>query len=168
MVTASASTETLNVLTSHSGIIHLEPAEVLHFSPPLAPFLNSRRYALVAAATEAPFLWLQSLDEPALALVVAPYETACAEPSPALPAHVRQALGLRSDEAPETYVVVCVSADPAATTVNLLASLFVCRRTGRARQVILEGDLSLARWPLLAPDASPGRETDAGADATGG
>ncbi|NPV48498.1 MAG: flagellar assembly protein FliW [Armatimonadetes bacterium] len=163
----------MTIITHHSGAVEVSPEQVLHFSPALPPFTRSRRYALLSAAGAAPFLWLQSLDEPALALVVAPYEAVCPQEPPPVPEPARRALGLEPSEAPEAYVVVCLDADPKATTVDLLAPLFVCRRTARARQVILDDDLELARVPLFGPATatstrSPRRETHAGPDATGG
>jgi flagellar assembly factor FliW len=35
-----------------------------------------------------------------------------------------------------------------ACSMNLLAPVYVCRRTGLARQVIIEADQTLARMPL--------------------
>lgn len=173
MVTTRPSTRSLAIVTAHSGPVQISPEEVLHFSPALPPFTRSRRYALLGVADAPPFLWLQSLDEPALALVVAPYEAVCSQGPPPAPEPARKALGLRPSEAPEVYVVVCLDPDPTATTVNLLAPLFVCRRTARGRQVILDGDLDLARTPLFGQDTdsmpcSPRRETHAGADSAGG
>lgn len=148
MVTTPTPTDTLTIATPDCASVRVGAEQVLRFSPPLAPFLQFRRYALVDTAEAAPFLWLQSLEEPALALVVAPYEAVCAEPAPDVPEETRRALGLGPDEMPEPFVIVCLGADHTTSTMNLLAPLFVCRRTGRARQVILDGDVGLAQTPL--------------------
>ena len=96
---------------------------------------------------EQPFLWLQSVDQPALAFIVAPHE-AVAAAAPKLTPAQHDELGLGCGEAPEVYVIVSPGADPRLATMNLLAPLYVCRRTGRARQVVTAADVALAHAPL--------------------
>lgn len=158
-------------MTVHSGAVSFEAQEIILFEPPLMPFSQARYFVLVEHPEETPFLWLQSLDEPALALVVAPYTTVTEQPPPLIDDDLRAALGLRDTEEPEVYVIICVGATLQATTMNLLAPIYLARRAQRARQVILEGDLSLAQTPLFRSSeipntAAPGREIHAGADAS--
>jgi flagellar assembly factor FliW len=153
MVTTESSTEALTVATAHSGLVRVRMRDMLYFATPLAPFLHVRRYTLLGREEEAPFLWLQAVDEPALALVVAPYEAVTGQTPPEARKGLRRALGLQPNEAPEVYVIVCVGADAAATTMNLLAPLYVCRTTRRAQQQVLDAELDLARAPVLPQPA---------------
>ncbi|MBU0611490.1 MAG: flagellar assembly protein FliW [Armatimonadetes bacterium] len=130
------------------GLIEVADEDVIHLVAPLPPFMDLRRYVLVPDPEEEPFLWLQSVDQPAVCLVVAPHED-LAGPAPEPGAALRGQLCLRPDEAPEVYVIISLAPDPQQVTMNLLAPLYVCRRTRRARQALREGDVSLARVPLF-------------------
>jgi len=137
------------ILSAHFGRVEIEEEQVLHFVQCLPPFSGLLRYLILSRPEEAPFGWLQSTEEPALALVVGPYEEVTGVAAPVLPADIAIELGLSPDETPACHAILSVSANPAETTVNLLAPIYVNCRTLRARQVILNGDLSLTRVPLL-------------------
>jgi len=129
------------------GLLHVADADILRLLAPLPPFVGLDRYVLAADPEAEPFLWLQAVDQPALCLVVAPHE-AVAGPPPEPDATLRKQLGLRPGETPEVYVIVSLAQAPERVTMNLLAPVYVCRQTRRARQVVREGDVALARVPL--------------------
>lgn len=133
--------------TVHFGWVEANERDVIRFAAPLPPFA-SQCYLLLSKPDEDPFLWLQSVDEPALALLVLPYDLATADPVPELAVARRRELGLGEQEAPEVYVVVSLGGEAAEATANLLAPLYVCRTTMRGRQLIGDGDLTLTRTPL--------------------
>ncbi|MHB8997151.1 MAG: flagellar assembly protein FliW [Armatimonadota bacterium] len=135
------------VQTRRFGPVVVPEEDMIQFVAPLAPFGSLLRYVLLSDPQEEPFLWLQSLDQPALCLIVAPHE-AIAGKAPALSVATCAELGLRPDEQPEAYVIISPAEDPRQTTMNLLAPLYLCRRTRLARQLIIEADASLARVPL--------------------
>lgn len=138
------------VPTVHFGEVEITPEQVIAFVTPLPPFIAQREYVLLADPQEEPFQWLQSVEEPALALVVAPYEALIGQPPPPLPHPCRSELGLRRDERSEAYLVVSLGETPADATANLLAPLYVCRRTCRGRQIITGAELDLVRVPLFS------------------
>jgi flagellar assembly factor FliW len=137
------------------GLLQVTDEEIIHLVAPLPPFMRLDRYVLIEDPEEEPFWWLQAVDEPAVCLIVAPHH-ALAGAAPAPGAALREQLGLRPGEAPEVYVIVSLGQEPRHTddvrpqvTMNLLAPLYVCRRTRRARQALREGDVALARVPLF-------------------
>jgi len=138
----------LKIATAHLGLAEVREEEVLYFSAGLPPFHDLHSYVLLGKEEEEPFLWLQSVEVRSLALVVAPYQALMAQPAPALAPVLRVELGLLGEEQPEAYVIISLGVTPEETTMNLLAPVYVCRRTGRAEQVILQGELGLTRVPL--------------------
>jgi flagellar assembly factor FliW len=136
--------------TARFGPLPWAEVQLLHLLEPLPPFWSLRTFALLSCEEELPLEWLQSVEQPALALPVAPYEVVTGEAAPPLPTEVAQALGIATGEQPAVYVILTLAPELQEVTVNLLAPVYVCRRNGRARQVILEGDLSLTRSPLPA------------------
>jgi flagellar assembly factor FliW len=126
------------------------PDEVIHFTQCLPPFVGLHRFVIQGREEEAPFQWLQSVEQPALTLIIALYEELTGEPAPTLPPDLAAELGLEAGDAPLVYVIISPGATPEAATVNLLAPIYLNRRTLRARQVILDGELTLTRVPLFS------------------
>lgn len=147
MVT-TLTTEREQIYTTHFGRVEVRAEEMIEFVSPLPPFVE-RRFVLLAKAEEAPFQWLQSVEEPALALVVAAYEEVVGEAAPRPSKAVREELGLRADEKAAVYVIISLGARPRETTMNVLAPVYVCEATGRARQVIVGEDLGKARERIV-------------------
>lgn len=137
--------------TARFGPIPWAEVQLLQLLEPLPPFWKLRNFALLAHAEELPLEWLQSVEEPALALPVAPYEAVTGQPPPPLRPIDAHALGLAEGEQPTAYVIITLAPELQEVTVNLLAPIYLCRRNGKAKQVILEGDLSLTRQPLPGP-----------------
>lgn len=139
----------LLVPTVHFGEVDVAESQVIEFVTPLSPFMAQRQYVLLSDPQEEPFLWLQSVEEPALALVVAPYQALMDEAPPPLPHSCHSDLALQPGELPEVYLVVSLGSTPAEATANLLAPLYVCRRTQRGRQIITGSDSNSARMRLF-------------------
>ena len=57
-------------------------APLLHFPQPLVPFGGVKDYVLEQRPEEEPFAWLRAVEQPGLALVVAPYQDLVGEPGP--------------------------------------------------------------------------------------
>lgn len=106
-------------------------------------------FVLLGDPQEAPFAWLQSVDSPALAFIVAPYEEVAGTPPPPLAEAQRLELGLLPQEKPEVYVIICLGERAEETTMNLLAPVFICARTKRGRQIVMAENPALARVPLF-------------------
>lgn len=138
----------LSLQTAHFGEIAVDTDEVIHLLAPLPPFFAQRHYVLLSKPEEAPFVWFQSTEEPALALILAPYEELGSGAPPALSAALREELGLGADDEPEVYAVISLTAENQATA-NMLAPIYLCPATRRGRQVITDADLDLARVPLF-------------------
>lgn len=141
--------------THRFGPVAVSDREIIALLSPLPPFAGLTRYVLLADPEHEPFLWLQSLEQPALFFIVAPHE-AVAGVAPALAPQRRQELGLLADEQPEAYVLISLGGGTREVTMNLLAPVYVNRGNGRGQQVVGEGDLALARVPLLP--SSPVRQ----------
>jgi len=134
--------------TARFGAIHCSDGDIIRMERGIIPFTHARRFVLVAREDEEPFQWLQSLDDPALALVLAPLDVL-------FPDHAARVwAGISHESAPVSYHdaslwgVVVLDADPAKITVNLLAPILIDADAMTAEQVVLDGPLELAREPL--------------------
>jgi flagellar assembly factor FliW len=137
--------------TLHFGEVECAESDVIHVAGGITPFREARRWVLLADDEETPFSWLQSLDDPALAFVLAPLEWLS-------PQSVAQVMAGFTGDAGTAGVfgIVVLSGDPSLTTVNLLAPLLLDFGTMAGRQVIVDGPPENARVALM--DAVSGRD----------
>jgi len=136
---------TITVATTRFGEIEVPPESVVEFPHGIVGF-DSRRFTLIARSENPVFLWLQSLDEPDLALPVTnpwlffpDFELVVGDPE-------LERLGIdRSDL--DVYVVVQAGPKLEDFKANLLAPIVI--EGGRGWQVINESDSARLRAPLF-------------------
>lgn len=126
-------------------------AGVLQFPAGLLGFEQAKRYVLLGSREEAPFMWLQMLDEPRLAFLVIEPGYVVPDYAPEISDADVQALGLERAEDAWVLNIVTVHPDGRAT-VNLKGPVLINRRTLVARQVI---PLNVSQYPLQHPLPAP-------------
>jgi flagellar assembly factor FliW len=144
--------------SSRFGTLDVADEAILEFPSGLLGFPDQRRYVMLDHDTDAPFKWLQSLDEPGLAFVVM---------DPALfhadyrVEYSREALAeIHADESDDMALAVILtipSEDPGRITANLRGPLLVNPRTRLCKQLVLSDDYP-TRYPLFpveTPQAAP-------------
>jgi flagellar assembly factor FliW len=136
------------------GAVEIAPEEVIEF-----PFgligLGGSRYALIDRNPGTGFLWLHSVDDPALALpVVSPHQF-FAEFSLEMAQEDRERTGIQNTEGIALYVTVRATPNPLDITANLRAPLVIDE--GRGYQVIntnTDAPLQAPLFTLPAPAAT--------------
>jgi flagellar assembly factor FliW len=149
----------LTIESSRFGQLEVDPTSVLEFPEGLIGLAGSR-YAMIADDPDAPFLWLQSLDDPSLALPVTNPHRFFADFAVEVIDEDVERLGLEGSSAMDVYVTVRAAQAPEDFTANLKAPILV--RAGQAWQVINQAPGCELRVPLF-----PRGEAD-GAAANGG
>jgi flagellar assembly factor FliW len=145
----------LTIESSRFGPLEIDSASVLEFPEGLIG-LSGSRYALIAAGPDAPFLWLQSLDDPSLALPVTNPHRFFADFAVEVIDEDAERLGLDAASAMDVYVTIRAASTVEAFTANLKAPILV--RAGQAWQVINQAPGAELRAPLFPPragDADP-------------
>jgi flagellar assembly factor FliW len=137
----------LTIESSRFGRVEIEPSAVLEFPEGLIG-LGGSRYALIARDPGAPFLWLQSLEDPALALPVTNPHLFFSGFEVEVIDEDAERLGLDGSSALDVYVTVRAAAAPEDFTANLKAPILI--RSGQAYQVINQAPGSELRAPLFA------------------
>ena len=150
---------TLTIESSRFGQLDIDPGTVLDFPEGLIGLAGSR-YALIGADPDAPFHWLQSLEDPSLALPVTNPHRFFADFAVEVIDEDAERLGLDAASAMDVYVTVRAAPALEDFTANLKAPILV--RAGQAWQVINQAPGAELRAPLFV-----GPETD-GAPAAGG
>lgn len=143
----SAVAETVE--SSRFGCVEIAPESILEFPDGLIG-LGGSRFALIGTGPQSPFLWLQSLENPALALPVTNPHRFFSEFTVELNDGEAERIGLDDDEPSDVYVTVTASSSVTGFTANLKAPILI--RDGQAHQVINHAAGAVVRAQLF-PDA---------------
>lgn len=134
----------LTIDSTRFGQIEVEPDSVIEFPHGLIGF-ECRRFALVAREADADFLWLHSLEDPALAVPVTDPRRFFSAYAVELSDEERERMGVADATATDIYVTVRASDQLEGFTANLRAPIVIS--AGRGHQVINQA----AEAPLRAP-----------------
>lgn len=118
------------------GIIEYDPEQVITFDEGILGFPGLHEYVLLEH-TKGVFMWLQSLEEPALAFLVVDPWIFFPEYSPEIPDEDVVALELKEPYNFSVFCFVTVPPEPEKITVNLKGPTVVNLNTRKARQVVL-------------------------------
>jgi flagellar assembly factor FliW len=141
------------------GTCDVRPDSVLTFPNGILGFPDCRRYVILDHDTDAPFKWLQSLDEPGLAFVI--LDPACFHPEYNVQVPDEALLevdGKDQDELIISVLLTIPSNDPAGITANLRGPLLMNSRAKLCKQLILSDNYP-TRFPLFSH--KPSAETPA-------
>ncbi|MDO8211434.1 flagellar assembly protein FliW [Conexibacter sp. CPCC 206217] len=136
----------LTIDSTRFGQIEVDPDSVVEFPHGMIGF-ESRRFALVARDADADFLWLHSVDDPALALPVTDPRRFFGGFEVELAEEERERLGLPQLTATDIYVTVRASDQLEGFTANLRAPIVISE--GRGHQVINQAAEARLRAPLF-------------------
>ena len=128
------------------GSLELDDEQVIEFPSGLIG-LGGSRYALVATDEDTPFRWLQSLEDPDLALPVTNPFLFFGDYAVKLSDADSARIGTDDPDAVDVWVTVRAAADAEDVTVNLKAPIVV--HGGRGIQVINEATQAGVRTPLV-------------------
>lgn len=142
------------IQSTRFGAIEIAAEDIIEFPAGLIG-LGGLRYTLLDPSPGSHFLWLHSLEDPALALPVVDPCIFFHSFALAVSEEDREWIGVENPAAAEVYVTVRTAPDPADTLVNLRAPLVVWERRGY--QVLNSAPGAELRVPLFPP-ADPPRE----------
>jgi flagellar assembly factor FliW len=138
--------EIQRVDTSRFGTVDVIRDSVITFPDGLIG-LGGSRYALLRTDPSSPFLWLQSLDDPEVALPVTNPHRFFKDFAVELEDSDAEQLGLDGGEAADVYVTVTASSVITDITVNLKAPILIADRRGH--QVMNRRPNMAVKTPLI-------------------
>ncbi len=143
-----ATKKTMKTAETHTlGQVAVRDEHVLQMPLGLLGFEQFKRYALLSRPEEAPFLWLQVLDEPNLAFVVVAPTAVAPDYEPEISKEDVKFLDLRAPEDALIFNIVTLRGQNNAT-VNLKGPVLVNRRTLIGKQIV---PLNAADLPVCQP-----------------
>jgi flagellar assembly factor FliW len=135
--------------TRRFGLLDVNEDQVLTIRGPVPPFDRTTEYVLLPHRVGPPFNWLQAVQGEDLAFIVAPPGPFFPWYQPPLPGCELEEVGAGSLAEVLTLVILTPRKEERAVSANLLAPLILGRRTGRGRQVVLQGSGYHTRHPLV-------------------
>lgn len=126
------------------GTIDIEDEKIIVLENGMIGFPDMRKFALIfdeeKGMKATSIMWLQSMDEPAVAFPVMQPNAVKEDYNPSVNDEILTSLGALNDE--NTYVLVTVTAskDVKQTSVNLKAPVVINSETRKGCQIIVEDD----------------------------
>ncbi len=136
--------------TTRFGTIRIRPEDIITFEDGLVGLGQYRQFVLIQHADDSPFWWLQSVEEPSLALLLIDPWYFCSDYEVVL--SDEEVVRLQLSESTPKVVLTTVTiprGKPHAMTSNLMAPLVINLEARLGRQVILEDERYHTRHPIL-------------------
>lgn len=125
--------------TTRFGEIDVDTLTCLRFEEGFPAFEKERDFALIPAAEDSPYVFMQSFLTPELAFLLTRPFLFFSDYHCELADDTVEKLGIESDDDAVIYTLVTVpDGDVSRLSANLLAPIVVNQKSGRACQVILE------------------------------
>lgn len=139
----------MSVNTKLFGEIEIKQDKIITFEKGLIGLPDLKEFALITDAEEenSKIQWLQSLDEPTMALpLINPYEI-IEEYNPVVEDELLKPLGEFKEEELMLLVTIRVPEDVTQMTINLKGPIIINAETKKGCQIIVEDDLQV-RFPV--------------------
>ncbi len=139
------------------GSFEVSEDSIVRFPSGLLGFPEQQRYVILDHDTEAPFKWLQSVDEPGLAFVL--MDPATFHPDYHIEVPVDALAEIKEGQRDDLALVVILtipSDDPGRITANLRGPLLISNTTKLGKQLVLSEEFP-TRHPLF-PAVLPATE----------
>lgn len=140
--------------TTRFGRLRLPGDAVIRFPQALYGLEGRHAYCLLEHDRLGGFYWLQSIDDPATALIVTDPFLYYPEYEVEIPDDAAEGLKARTSSDVTVYTTVSLSDDRQGVHTNLLGPLVINHETKMGLQVVQQGDRYTCRHPLgrLAPE----------------
>jgi flagellar assembly factor FliW len=108
------------------------------------------KYVLIIKSNYAPFYWLQSLEDPSMALVLVNPVLFKTDYNPTLPEGLNEELKAKEGDIQLLAIVTIPAGRPQDMTANLLGPLALNPNSRLARQLVLDDRLYTHRQPIIS------------------
>jgi flagellar assembly factor FliW len=135
-------------LTIQGTELQYDEKDIITFNEGLIGLPHLQRMVIVRQTAIEPLLWLASLDEEGVALVIADTQGIFPSYAPSLPAECSLHGLLEEGDTPITFAIMLIVPEWQKSTVNLRAPIFVSARTRHGAQVILPDNAYSVGEPL--------------------
>jgi flagellar assembly factor FliW len=156
----------MEIRNTRFGDIQVEEHRLLTFPKGIPGFEQLTRFTLLHDANMEPFFWLQSLDEPEIAVIVADPFLFFPEYAPLLLEEYLEILGLEDPADVTLLTIATIPEDATQITTNLAAPIAIHNENRIGVQAILDRGAYETRTPMYQQVLAywKGGAGDAGSD----
>jgi flagellar assembly factor FliW len=143
----------IKISTKHFGEMEFSEDSLVRVLGGLIGLAGSENFVIIRYQDDSPFYWLQSVDDPELALVMINPLLFKSDYDPPIPLSVHQELDIQNPEELSIFVIVTIPhGSPQDMTANLLGPLAVNPRSRRAKQLVLDDRHYSHRYLVINQD----------------
>jgi flagellar assembly factor FliW len=124
--------------TTRFGKIQIEESELIGMRGSILGFEQHKRFVLLTVEDNTPLMWLQSVEDPAIAFVVINPRIVKPDYAPAISDGDLELLDIQGTEEIALLSIVTLRSDPFRATANLRAPILINAEKRLAKQVILD------------------------------
>lgn len=133
------------------GDLQVPEEQVFTFDEGLIGLPLLKRFCLIAAKEDSPFRWMQSLDEPSMAFLIADPNRYLEDYAPVMSDEQAAGLGLEIETPTLVYTTACIPPGrPEAMTLNLAGPLIFNLENRRAAQLVIEDEAYPTKFSAFA------------------
>ena len=144
--------------TPRFGPLRIEESDVIRFPQALYGLEACHEYCLIAHDADSGFFWLQSLDEPTVALILTDPFRYFPDYQAEIPDAISEALETEDPADLTLFTTVSVSADKSEVSTNLLGPLAINREKGIGFQIVQHSSVYTCRHTLALRPLSKDHE----------
>ena len=137
------------VNTHRFGSMEIPEEKIITMERPVLGFEQLSQFCLVESPDVAPFMWLQSCEDPAVSFLVV--NPVLLFPNYRIEVNSKEIAELRvaKVESVETYVILTLAEDPAQVSVNLQGPILINTENNLAKQLVLVNSQYQVRHRIL-------------------
>ncbi|MEW6049854.1 MAG: flagellar assembly protein FliW [Candidatus Zixiibacteriota bacterium] len=140
----------MTINTHRFGPVQIPDDKVIYMERPILGFEHLTTFCLVERDDMSPMMWLQSMEDPAVAFLVV--NPRCIYPDYRIEVNPNEIAELRVAKVAsvETYVIITMTDDPRQTSVNLQGPVLINTENNLAKQLVLVNSEYTVRHLLFA------------------
>lgn len=140
-----ANIETTNMIkftTTRFGLVEVDEQNILELVDEMPGFPGAERFVVIPHAENSPFSWLQSVELPDIAFVVADPWLFFEDYNPTISEVDLEKLEISGDVGESLVVlsIFTIPSDPKKMTANLKAPVVINSKSNKAKQIILANE----------------------------
>jgi len=135
-------TSMVKFTTTRFGLVEVDEQNIVEFVDEIPGFPGAERFVVIPHAENSPFSWLQSIELPDVAFVVADPWLFFEDYKPVLSEADLERLELYGDieESLAVLSIFTIPSDPKKMTANLKAPVVINSKNNKAKQIILANE----------------------------
>jgi len=125
------------IATQRFGNVQIPEEKIITMIRPILGFEILNEFCLIESDDMAPFMWLQSIEEPAIAFIIVNPRVFFPDYRIEINRKEIADLKIADVEAVETYVIITAASDPAKMSANLQGPVLINTANNLARQLVM-------------------------------